>query len=223
MREFCEDRAFIRAVVSLPQETFNSAGASVKASLLFMQKFTEDETAEYQAKRQTAVAEVDTKYRPEIEAETARIQKTIDEADEEIKKAKPPTQAARKGMIEEAIKAAFAAAKIAAKRVPDWKIRKTEAKRELRAYEKNMAIIKTRETRQLLKRRFDYPIFFYDAQHVGITATGEQDVCELYYNDALRLPASMKAGETTLEQYRSFQEHPGNFVESYVAKSNAHR
>ena len=40
VREFCENRAFIRAVVSLPQETFVSSGASVKASLLFMQKFT---------------------------------------------------------------------------------------------------------------------------------------------------------------------------------------
>lgn len=36
VREFCEDRAFIRAVISLPQETFFSSGASVKASLLFL-------------------------------------------------------------------------------------------------------------------------------------------------------------------------------------------
>ena len=40
VREFCEDRAYIRAVVSLPQDTFVSSGASVKASLLFMQTFT---------------------------------------------------------------------------------------------------------------------------------------------------------------------------------------
>jgi type I restriction enzyme M protein len=39
VREFCENRAFIRAVVSLPQETFFSSGAGVKASLLFLQKF----------------------------------------------------------------------------------------------------------------------------------------------------------------------------------------
>jgi len=31
VREFCENRAFIRAVVSLPQETFFSSGASVLA------------------------------------------------------------------------------------------------------------------------------------------------------------------------------------------------
>ena len=40
VREFCENRAFIRAVVSLPQETFYSSQASVKASMLFMQRFS---------------------------------------------------------------------------------------------------------------------------------------------------------------------------------------
>lgn len=40
VREFAEDRAFLSAVVSLPQDTFLSSGASVKASLVFMQKFS---------------------------------------------------------------------------------------------------------------------------------------------------------------------------------------
>ncbi|MGH9425324.1 MAG: N-6 DNA methylase, partial [Terriglobia bacterium] len=47
VREFCENRAYIRAVVSLPQDTFVSSGASVKASLLFMQKFTPKEQAAF--------------------------------------------------------------------------------------------------------------------------------------------------------------------------------
>src|SRR5262249_31243623 len=56
VREFCENRAFIRAVVSLPQETFFSSGASIKASLLFMQKFTIKEQAEFDAKQAKAHA-----------------------------------------------------------------------------------------------------------------------------------------------------------------------
>src|SRR5205085_4876786 len=56
VREFCEDRAFIRAVVSLPQETFFSSGASVKASLLFLQKFTEEEQADFDARQSEARA-----------------------------------------------------------------------------------------------------------------------------------------------------------------------
>lgn len=212
VREFCEDRAFIRAVVSLPQETFYSAGASVKASLLFMQKFSEEEAADYRTKRRAAIAEVDAKYQPEIETETDRIQKLIDEAAEKIKSAKPPTQAARKKMSKQEIKSAIDVAKIAAKRMPEWKNQMVEARRELRAYEKQMAKTKTREARQLLKERFDYPVFLYDAQHVGITATGDQDVCELYHSETLGLPVDFKLEDTALVQYRSFCEKPESFM-----------
>ncbi|MCM3392575.1 N-6 DNA methylase [Cytobacillus oceanisediminis] len=43
VREFTEDRAFLRGVVSLPLDTFASTGAKVKTSILFIQKFTEEE------------------------------------------------------------------------------------------------------------------------------------------------------------------------------------
>lgn len=80
VREFCENRALIRAVVSLPQETFLSSGASVKASLLFLQKFTEKERARFDAEQNKADAETDAKYAGEIAAETARLQAAIDDA-----------------------------------------------------------------------------------------------------------------------------------------------
>jgi type I restriction enzyme M protein len=208
VREFCEDRAFIRAVVSLPQETFYSAGASVKASLLFMQKFSEEEAIDYQDKRRKAIAEVDARYQPEIEAETARITRIIEEAAENIKKAKPPTQVECKKMSIQEIQSAVDLAKIATKRIPEWKSQISEAKQALRAYQKKMADIKTREARQLLKERFDYPVFLYDAQHVGITATGEQDVCELYHSETLGLPTDFKPENTALENYRLFCKDP---------------
>jgi type I restriction enzyme M protein len=43
VREFVEQRAFILAIISLPQETFASSGAQVKASLLFLKKYSNDE------------------------------------------------------------------------------------------------------------------------------------------------------------------------------------
>jgi len=177
VREFCEDRAFIRAVVSLPQETFYSAGASVKASLLFMQKFTDEEAADYAAKRQAAIDEVDAKYQPDIDAETARLQAEID----------------------------------AAKKAKDADRRKA-AQAELSQYEKRMADTKATEARQLLKQRFAYPVFLYDAEHVGITATGEQDTCELYESETLGLPADITAEGTALEQYRRFRADPQAFI-----------
>lgn len=43
VREFVEARARILLIVSLPVEVFASAGASVKSSIVFLQKFTEEE------------------------------------------------------------------------------------------------------------------------------------------------------------------------------------
>lgn len=212
VREFCEDRAFIRAVVSLPQETFNAAGATVKASLLFMQKFTQEEAADFGAKRQAAVAEVDSKYQPEIAAETARIRKIVDDGTGEQKTAKAPTQAARKTMTEAEVKQALAEAAAVAKRLPKIKKGIADAKGELRQYEKRMAQAKAAEARQLLKQRFNYPIFLYDAEHVGITATGEQDTCELFESEALGLPADATPEDTALEQYRRFYADPQAFA-----------
>ena len=46
LRRWCEGKARILGVVSLPEETFSSAKATVKASLVFLRRFTEaDETA----------------------------------------------------------------------------------------------------------------------------------------------------------------------------------
>jgi len=43
VRDFVEDRAFVIAIISVPQETFESSGAKVKASLLFLKKYTVSE------------------------------------------------------------------------------------------------------------------------------------------------------------------------------------
>ena len=64
-----------------------------------------------------------------------------------------------------------------------------------------------RETRALLKERFDYPIFMYEAEKVGITATGEADRNELYPND--NLPPDLEA--TCLDLYRQFRRDPERF------------
>ncbi len=184
VREFCEDRARISAVVSLPQETFHSSGASVKASLLFVEKFTTEEQADYDAKRLAAVAEVDAKYAAEIAAETARLTAAV--------------EAAKTARNKDARRA---------------------AETELREYKRRMDETKAREARALLKERFDYPIFLYEAEKVGITATGEPDANELYPND--RLPADLTAADTCLELYRRFRQNPAAFLLSATAAGDS--
>lgn len=81
-----------------------------------------------------------------------------------------------------------------------------------------MADLKTAEARALLRERFDYPIFLYDAKHIGITATGEPDTCELYSDDTLGLPDGASEEMTALGQYRRFREDPESFLEAVEAR-----
>jgi type I restriction enzyme M protein len=175
VRRFCEDRAFIRAVVSLPQETFLSSGASVKASLLFMQKFTLAEKREFQGKRDKANAEVDLKYAKDIENETKRLE-------EEIGAAKQANDVDRRKAVQ----------------------------RELADYVKKMNSRKKTEARALLREYFDYPVFMYEAEKVGITATGETDQNELYPND--NVPQGID--KTALEVHQQFRANPLAFLKS---------
>lgn len=173
VREFTEDRAFLRAVVSLPQETFVSSGASVKCSLLFLQKFTEEEQEKFDETYTTAKTEIEDKYSSEIKAERERLESEIESA----KQAKDAE-------------------------------RRLSLQRELKDYLAEMEVRKVTEARQLLKDRFDYPIFMYEAEKVGISATGEEDQNELYPND--RQPAD--CDKTCLEWYRDFKADPSAFV-----------
>lgn len=167
VREFVEDRARLLAVVSLPQETFAASGASVKCSLLFLQKFTTKQCAQFSRLQKAAHAEVSEQHRAELEAERLRV----------------------------------ATALVSAKTAKD-STRQKALKAELAIFEKRITEQIAVQTRQLVKSRFDYPVFLYEAEKMGLTATGEPDANELYPNP--RLPAGIT--QTALEQYRAFEK-----------------
>jgi type I restriction enzyme M protein len=172
VREFCEDRAYVQAVVSLPQETFYSSGATVKASLLFLRKFTEQEQATFNRVRDTASRETRAKYQGDIDAETARLRAAVEAA----------TEAADRD-------------------------KRDALRRQHRDYLAAMEHRIATEARTLLRERFSYGIFLYEAEHVGITATGEQDANELYPN-----PTTPSGTEkTAVELYREFLNNPEPF------------
>jgi type I restriction enzyme M protein len=170
VREYVEDRAFIRAVVSLPQETFYSAGASVKASLLFLQKFTEEEQIDFKKKKSEARAKIEGKYEKEMTEHIAFLEAEI----ESVKKERN---------------------------------QRAEVMKKLKAYRREMEDKITRGSRILLKERFNYPIFLFEADKVGITATGEADQNELYPNPDM--PPGIE--KTCVEFYREFQQNPERF------------
>jgi len=172
VRQFVEDRSYLEAVVSLPQETFISSGASVKTSLLFLQKYTGEEKERFDQIYADAKAEIEARYADEIAGESRRLENAIAEAEEN----------------------------------KDAESRKTLQK-EMKDYIRQMEEKKAVESRQVLKERFDYPIFMYEAEKVGISATGEEDQNELYPNP--NQPEGIE--KTCLECYREFLSDPKSF------------
>jgi type I restriction enzyme M protein len=68
LRRWCEGKAKILAVVSLPEETFRSADATVKASLVFLRRFTKEDQTTWDAAWAAAKAEYDAMFDAERDA-----------------------------------------------------------------------------------------------------------------------------------------------------------
>ncbi len=65
-REFVEGKAKILLIVSIPQDVFMASGATVKPSLLFFKKFSEEEESNYNQISYQARIAVSSKYKDEI-------------------------------------------------------------------------------------------------------------------------------------------------------------
>lgn len=174
VRDFVEDRAWLRAVVSLPDDTFKSSKASVKTSVLFLEKYTEDEAARFATTRTEA-----------------------------LKAAIKQVQSERKDHADEL-----------RVRLADAKANKDKAAQktltaELNAWEAETEQRIATQARAGLKQRWNYPVFFYEAEHVGITATGDTDTWnELYPNP--KQPPGLE--RTCLELYQAFRKDPKPFL-----------
>ncbi len=194
VRQYCEERAFIRAVVSLPQETFFSSGASVKASLLFMQKFTNKEKAGFDALKTAALAEIEEKKKEQKNQLLEIIGKQNYNQSDFLPEGTENYSKEQKAKASEKAK--------------EGNIKLREEKDRAKKALKELEEIILKEARALLKERFSYPIFMYEAEKVGITATGEADSNELYPND--NMPPDIE--KTCLETYREFRENPKPFM-----------
>lgn len=80
VRDFVESKAKILLIVSIPQDVFMAAGATVKPSLLFFKKFTENEAEEYNSIYIQASHEVEAKYDEEMTDIDAKLAKRGKEA-----------------------------------------------------------------------------------------------------------------------------------------------
>lgn len=66
VRDYVESKAKILLIVSIPQDVFIASGATVKPSLLFFKKFTEEEALQYAGIKSKATITIEAKYAEEV-------------------------------------------------------------------------------------------------------------------------------------------------------------
>ena len=66
VRDYVESKAKILLIVSIPQDVFIASGATVKPSLLFFKKFTEEEALQYASIKSKATITIEAKYTEEV-------------------------------------------------------------------------------------------------------------------------------------------------------------
>ena len=79
-RDFVEGKAKILLIVSIPQDVFIASGATVKPSLLFFKKFTEEEAATYSQIQNQEQSEVALRYQKEVESLKEKMKQRGNEA-----------------------------------------------------------------------------------------------------------------------------------------------
>lgn len=192
VRRFVEDRAVLLAIVSLPFSTFFASGATVKTSLLFLRKYTEQQAARYQHWKIEAQNEARALRATEAEQYRAVIAVPgAKQADYLPAMSKATTQEKAKANL------------LVKQRNDDLRKAKSVARANFAQLEREVA--QDASARLRLKAR--YPIFMYDAGKVGVTASGAEDYNELYPNR--RLPKNVKC--SALEAFRHFISDPAKF------------
>jgi type I restriction-modification system DNA methylase subunit len=161
VRTFIEDNARILAVISIPDKTFKSSKTNVKASLLFLQKYSIDE-----------LANIDLTYE--------RIENAIFESfDKELTNlanAMKMTWSQYKKFVQEPlsipndVKGAFSLLPT----INDVEMMNRSRASLKKQYNELMKIISIKAI-DALKRSQDYFIFMAVAEHVGIRASGKED------------------------------------------------
>lgn len=81
IREYIEGKAKLINITSIPQDVFIASGATVKPSLLFLKKFSEDDEKEYLTILKDTTKEIRKKYKPQLD----KLKKTFDKKEKELK------------------------------------------------------------------------------------------------------------------------------------------
>ena len=169
VREYFEGKAKIILICSIPQDVFIAAGATVKPSLVFMRRFTNDEESEYANCKSEALAEVTALHQAEIdklEATIAKADALTESLKDDLKKAKTKLKQAKKDKKNTtSVETEITTIK---KEQADNRLNKKTADKELKELYKQI----DEETKPVVKKKFDYDIPIAKIDDAGITTTG---------------------------------------------------
>jgi len=112
VRDYVESKAKILLITSIPQDVFIASGATVKPSLLFFKKFSEEEAKEYESIKEEVTQTVEEKYKDELEAMEKQLslrgkEAPSKEAKKELRKQKKELEAKIESEIKALIKEKF--------------------------------------------------------------------------------------------------------------------
>ncbi len=189
VREYFEGRAKIILICSIPQDVFIAAGATVKPSLVFLKRFTEDEENEYKKCVEESKKEVTAIHQAEInklESTIKNCESLVDSLKDDLKDARERLKKAKKAKssltsIENEILSIQQEQK-------NNKENLKVAKKELDDFYKLIA----EEIKPVIKKKFDYDIPIAKVDDAGITTTGAA-------SEGNQLP-------TLVTEYRKYQE-----------------
>lgn len=169
VREYFEGKAKIILICSIPQDVFIAAGATVKPSLVFMRRFTNDEESEYANCKSEALAEVTALHQAEIdklEATIAKADALTESLKDDLKKTQTKLKQAKKDKKNTtSVETEITTIK---KEQADNRLNKKTAEKELKGLYKQI----DEETKPVVKKKFDYDIPIAKIDDAGITTTG---------------------------------------------------
>lgn len=177
IRDFVESKSKIILITSIPQDVFIASGATVKPSLLFFKKFTEEEVSEWKRIEEKAQLEINAKYK-QILQEKIEIYNTYEnEYNTKSKELKQinSLKATKKGNI----KINKVDYDKLLQSVEQLKIELKEAKIVYVNEIKRIELLKETEIKAQIKKEFNYQIPIAEVEKAGISSTGSKIENEL--------------------------------------------
>ncbi|MEX2566997.1 MAG: N-6 DNA methylase [Cyclobacteriaceae bacterium] len=177
VRDFVQSKAKIIFITSIPQDVFVASGATVKPSLLFFKKFTEEEEVQWKKIASKAKDEVEKKYQSMIETEKEKLEKaeaTYNEYNKQLKEIN-----VLKGHKKGNIKINEVEYKKLQQALQDAKEQVKELRKSYREVEKAYRLKTEGEIKLKIKEKFDYEIPIAEVEKAGISTTGAEIENEL--------------------------------------------